>query len=128
MITTSQKERAKKIVEERRELEAKGKLLDLLLDFWEQANDAFSDGYNHITAIHCNADSKWTYYDGKQGEEMDTFSSKNVTVLEALEKTFKEIEKIPRDETYILKGSQSELQEMGFSLTITPKNFEMAIK
>lgn len=128
MITMSQKERGKKIVEERRELEAKGKLLDLLLDFWEQSNEAFRDGWNHITAIHCNADSKWTYYDEKQGEEMDNFSPQNCVILETLERTFKKIERIPKDEVFILNGSQSVLQEMGFSVTITTEKFEMRIK
>lgn len=121
MLTKKQNERAQKIVEERRELEARGKLNEMLLDFWEMANQEFKERISHITSLDCIR-GEWTYVDENQHKSISE-PPENSYIKEVFEK----LKKIPQKDLYSLKGSQSEWSEIGFSLCIIEGSFSMKI-
>ncbi len=117
MVTTNQKKRISEMVEKRKELEAKGQLLDLLIDFWERANYELKMQYSHIVKIFCH-DGQWGYSNDEETKKSGT------CVGEVMER----IKNFSQKDIISLKGGECELQQLGFSMTITETKFEMSIR
>lgn len=113
MVTTKQKKRISEMLKKRKELE----LLDLLIAFWESANDELELEYSKIVKIFCN-DGQWGYFADKETENSGFLTTE---VME-------EIEKFSQEDCFSLKGGECELQQLGFSMTITETKFEMSIR
>lgn len=115
-MTESQKKRAEEIFKKRKETDAEGKLTDLLLNFWEAANEDYQSGKSRITSISC-CSGVWTFFDAKQGEETSDTSSECYQTR--LSECFEKIRNIPQREIISLMGTdQPELRRIGFHVDI----------
>lgn len=101
------------MLEKRKELE----LLDLLIAFWEKANDELELEYSKIVKIFCN-DGQWGYSANKE-TDLSGFLTTEV---------MKEIEKFSQEDCFSLKETEYELQLLGFGMIITETKFEMSIR
>lgn len=116
-MTENQIKRAEKIFKERKEKEAEGNLTDLLLDFWQAANEDYQFGKSRITSISC-CSGVWTFFDAKQGEETSDTNSKNYQGV--LATCFEKIRNISQSEinAAMLLSEIAELERIGFHVYV----------
>lgn len=115
-MTESQIKRAETIFKQRKEKEVEGNLVDLLLDFWETANEDYQLGKSRITTISCCC-GVWTFFDVKQGKETSDTSPN--CYQPRLGECFEKIRNISQSEINApMMSEQAELSRIGFYVFI----------
>ena len=125
-MTENQIKRAEEIFKQRKEKDAEGNLTDLLLDFWQAANEDYQFGKSRITSISC-CSGVWTFFDAKQGEETSDTNSKNYQGV--LATCFEKIRNTPQSEINAqMMSDQGELNRIGFDVYINVSNKTFVMK
>lgn len=128
-MTDSQKERAEKIIEDRKELK-EPEVLDLIIAFFEEANYCYQKGYSNIKRID------WCYKYSPNGRNYIMCFDKKISMYRYIisnfepeeRKMFEILQKLGDIKEEELMQNARELKKIGFQVLYSNSNNEHGIR